>query len=100
MLEAADYHVTIATNGRQGLEIALQERPELIISDFMMPVLSGLQMVEQLRAMGFTAPIILCSAVSEDSLPPNDSLYDAFLLKPYRADQLIRLIDHVRVKRS
>jgi CheY-like chemotaxis protein len=55
MLELAQYHVTIATNGQQGFNIALQEHPELIVTDFMMPMMSGLEMIERLRQHGYTS---------------------------------------------
>ena len=93
MLEYCGYHVTIANNGRVGLDIALQERPELIITDFMMPLMSGLAMIEQLRERGYSNPIILCSAIPEENLPAHSARYDGFLHKPYRAESLMRTIE-------
>lgn len=98
LLEVAEYHVTIATNGQQGLDIALQEHPELIVTDFMMPMMSGLEMIERLRQHGYTQPIILCSALAENRVQQNNPGYDAFLLKPYRSEQLIGLIEQLRRK--
>ncbi|HEX7813749.1 response regulator [Dyella sp.] len=98
LLESADFHVTVASDGQQGLEIAMQERPELIITDFMMPVMSGLDMIGRLRAQGYERPIILCSAVAEESMQRDRYLYDVFLLKPYRSEELMSAIDRVRTK--
>ncbi|NUR22828.1 response regulator, partial [Frateuria sp.] len=53
VLEEAGYHVTVVSDGRAGLDIALQERPELIVSDFMMPRLNGLEMIQALRQAGY-----------------------------------------------
>lgn len=96
LLEEADHHVTLASNGRDGLAIALQERPEVIITDYMMPVLSGLDMIRQARDAGYDNPIILCSAVPELDLPKPLPAYDAFLEKPYHADGLMAAIGRVR----
>lgn len=59
VLEDAGYHVTVAHDGLTGLTSALQEHPELVITDFMMPRLNGLDMIEQLRRANYSAPIVL-----------------------------------------
>ncbi len=66
---STDYRVLEAVNGEEGCQRALHERPELIISDVMMPVMSGLQMLAQLRSMPETAdiPVILLTARQEVS---------------------------------
>jgi signal transduction histidine kinase len=63
------YEVLEAVNGDEGRRRALAERPHLILSDVMMPVMSGLQMLEALRADPRTAdtPIILLTARQEVS---------------------------------
>lgn len=97
VLEDAGYHVTVATDGHEGLEIALQEQPELVISDFMMPRLTGLEMIERLRHAGFDRPIILTTAIAEDFLPYQPG-YDAYLAKPYGTRQLLALAEAFRVQ--
>lgn len=50
MFEAnAGYEVTVAANGREGLEIAQKTHPDLIVSDLMMPEMDGFELIEQLR---------------------------------------------------
>jgi CheY-like chemotaxis protein len=95
VLEDAGYHVTVASDGREGLDIALQEQPELVVSDFMMPCLDGLEMIERLRQNGFAAPIILTTAIPEEHLP-NRAGYDAYLGKPYGIHELLALVDAFR----
>jgi CheY-like chemotaxis protein len=90
-LEDAGYHVTVAADGKEGLEIALQERPELIISDYMMPAMNGLEMIARIRASGMTTPIVLTTSIPEDQLPTKDG-YDAYLPKPYYEHELILVI--------
>ena len=97
VLEEAGYHVTVASDGCEGLEIALQEQPELVISDFMMPCLSGVEMIERLREAGYDRPIILTTAIAEDRLP-RQPRYDAYLAKPYGTHALLTLVEAFRVR--
>lgn len=96
VLEDAGYHVTVASDGREGLDIALQERPELVITDFMMPRLSGLDMIQRLRDAGFNAPIVLSTSVPEDHLPHELRRHDAYLSKPYGMRQLLATVAALR----
>lgn len=60
----AGHEVTIAQNGREGLEIAMQEKPDLIVTDLMMPEMDGFQVVERLKAAPELRdiPVIVLSA--------------------------------------
>ncbi|HEV2621695.1 MAG TPA: response regulator [Frateuria sp.] len=95
-LEEAGYHVTVASDGAWGLELALQETPELIVTDFMMPGLDGLTMIERIRSCGYRNPIVLTTAIPECQLPKRPG-YNAFLPKPYRLSSLVEVIESLRV---
>lgn len=97
VLEDAGYHVTVVSDGKEGLDIALQEQPELVITDFMMPRLNGLEMIRRLREAGFARPVILTSAIPEDHLPDRPP-YDAYLAKPYGMHQLLTLVESIAVR--
>jgi len=61
-LQAEDFKVLKANDGKQGLEIALQEKPDLILLDILMPIMGGLEMLEKLRQdqdYGKTARVVL-----------------------------------------
>lgn len=62
-LENEKYQVKIAANGQLGLELCEQWKPDLILLDLMMPVMSGPQMLEKLRATdwGKDMPVIIIS---------------------------------------
>lgn len=93
-LEDAGHHVLEAMDGEEGLKIARQEQPELIITDYMMPRMNGLEMIEKLREGGFKGPIILSTAIPEANLPMRPH-YDAYLPKPYREKDLLNIIQKI-----
>lgn len=95
-LEDAGYHVTVASDGKEGLELALQDQPELVLTDFMMPRLTGLEMIARLRDAGFHNPVVLSSSVPEAHLPPHRPHYDAYLGKPYSIAQLLHTVGSFR----
>ena len=87
------YEVAVAFNGRQGLEAAKREPPDLVISDIMMPVMDGLRLCGALREdPSFQGlPVILMSAA-----PPKVAAgvcgYSTFLHKPFDVDRLIEVV--------
>lgn len=90
LLEEAGYRVVFAYNGADALNLIEREPPSLLITDNMMPRLSGLQLIERLRGDGKPPfPIILMSAVHPERLPPAI----AFVPKPFDLDRLLNLID-------
>lgn len=68
-LTREDFTVLEAKNGKEGLEIALRDHPDLILLDIVMPVMDGLTMVKKLRQAnewGKKVPIILLTNLSSD----------------------------------
>ncbi len=63
-LDAAGFTTLSAADGEEGFKLAVAEKPDLIISDFQMPILSGLEMSIQLRHHPATAsiPVLLLTA--------------------------------------
>lgn len=62
-LQHEGLEVTVAYDGRQGLELVERVRPDVIITDLIMPVLDGLQLIRQLLQDGPHPPVIAVSAV-------------------------------------
>ncbi len=90
LLEDEHYRVLRAYDGEQALLAARRERPELIITDIMMPRMSGTELAAHLRAQeeGETTPIILMSAVRSPITVPNT----IYLSKPFDIDHVLELV--------
>ncbi|MGN0220955.1 MAG: two-component regulator propeller domain-containing protein [Prevotella sp.] len=84
-----DFHVLMASNGQQGLEIAQGMMPDFIITDVMMPVMDGLTMVHQIKQNKDIChiPIIVLSAKAslEDRLQGLKEGIDDYITKPFSA---------------
>jgi CheY-like chemotaxis protein len=91
------YRVLTACNGNQGLVKLSAEKPDVILLDFMMPILGG---AEMLRAMAAEPayqriPVIMISSLSEDVITERCKGYAAFLHKPFRAAAVLSTVARV-----
>jgi CheY-like chemotaxis protein len=91
------YRVLTACNGKQGLVRLSEEKPEVILMDFMMPILGGGDM---LRAMAAEPayqriPVIVMSSLREEAVAQRCKGYAAFLHKPFRAAAVLSAIAFV-----
>ena len=98
LLTPLGFQVLEATDGEVGLELALAEQPDLILTDLVMPALDGFEVVRRLRRSPDTArtPVIAVSASVFD-YHQAESLAagcNAFIPKPVRADRLLELLRH------
>lgn len=92
LLEEEGYRVVLAPNGREGLRLLREERPGLVISDVMMPLMDGLAFARAMQDDPVHAhlPLILMSAAGRgivDGVP-----HTAFLAKPFDLVALIALV--------
>lgn len=90
-LEDEGFMVVTASNGRKGLEVLDRERPALIITDFMMPIMDGLEFATAVRALPAAnhLPIILMSGAQAHIGMQRSDLFDAVLPKPFNIDLII-----------
>ena len=87
------YQVSIAAEGQVGLDQAIENPPDAILCDVVMPGLHGPQVAEKLKAHPATAniPIVLMSGHG-DALQPDGAVPALFLQKPFRPDEVLRVI--------
>src|SRR6187431_2492001 len=103
ILELANYHVTAAKNGKEGVEQAQKEKPDLIICDIMMPVLDGYGVLHMLSKNTETAsiPFIFLTAKAErtDLRKGMEMGADDYLTKPFDSIELLNAIE-IRLKKA
>jgi CheY-like chemotaxis protein len=94
ILGDAGYHVLTAIHGRQALEQIAETRPDVILLDFMMPVLNGPGTLAALAAdpAHRDIPVVLMSSLPEASVAEQASGYSAFLRKPFRVAAVLEAI--------
>ena len=98
-LKSEGYEVTTATNGFDGLTQARESSPELLILDWMLPGISGLEICQRLRQTGRTIPVIILTAKDEtsDRVEGLDAGADDYVVKPFSIEELLaRIRAHLR----
>jgi len=94
-LTGAGYHLAEAADGAAGLARAGAERFDLIITDLNMPVMDGLQMIEELRAVPAHAgvPIVFLTTESDEGMKQRARAAGAtgWLTKPFDPEQLVKV---------
>ncbi len=92
MLQRQGYHISAATNGLQGLKKALEERPDLILLDVMMPDMDGYEVTRRLRKNPATSstPILMFTAKTQldDKVTGFEVGADDYLTKPTHPTEL------------
>jgi EAL domain-containing protein (putative c-di-GMP-specific phosphodiesterase class I)/DNA-binding response OmpR family regulator len=109
ILNLSQFKAIAAQNGREGLSIALEQLPDLIICDLMMPFMDGYTVLTALRSNPKTAsiPLIFLTARAEmDGMRHGMELgADDYLVKPFTSKRLLKAIDtrferHTEMARS
>jgi signal transduction histidine kinase len=101
---AVRYRVRTASDGKQGVQLALEARPDVVVSDVAMPEMDGLELCRQLRAQPEThaTPILLVTARTEVSsvLDGFEAGASDYIHKPFHGHELLARVDvHVRLRR-
>ena len=86
-----------AINGRHGVERWAELRPDLVISDLMMPVMDGAGLLRAMRDNPERAdiPFVLMCALPEHSISERISGYDAFVRKPFKLAEISALVSQM-----
>jgi CheY-like chemotaxis protein len=97
-LRAEGYRTAGAEDGRVGLEMALAERPALVLMDIGLPDLDGREVTRRLKADPRTAgvPVVVLSGTAADEAQSErGSLWEAYLSKPCRPEELIACVKSI-----
>jgi CheY-like chemotaxis protein len=97
ILRLEGFSVTLAANGKRAIDMLGDAQPELIITDYMMPIMNGIELARALRAMPeyMAVPILMISGVPEEALGADRSLLSAFLRKPFHVEALLDTLGRV-----
>ena len=98
-LTDSGYQIIKASDAKKALEIAVAEKPDVIVTDIVMPEMSGFELCRHLKRNPATAtvPIIVCSSKNQ----PIDRLWaikqgaDFYIIKPYTREQLLNAVKSV-----
>ena len=92
--------VLTATNGREALEVVQQEAPDLLIVDWMMPEMDGLELIQHLRDANNRMPILMLTArdAVENRVFGLESGADDYLVKPFAPAELVARV-HALLRR-
>jgi CheY-like chemotaxis protein len=95
--DVGDYTLVEASDGREALDVAFSQRPEIVFLDIDMPELDGIEACRGLRARPETADstiVMLTAAVGPDAeRAAEEAGADLFLSKPFSPLELLRLVD-------
>jgi signal transduction histidine kinase len=96
ILESYGARVIVANGGKEGIELAQIEIPDLILMDINMPEMNGFEVAEIIRSFVKDVPILALTAVEKEKviLNNNSSLFDDFIIKPYKNEDFISLISN------
>ena len=97
--EYEGYEVAVARNGKEGLEKASTEKPDIILLDVMLPLMSGIDVCRTLRTRGIETPILMLTARSQemDKVVGLEVGADDYVTKPFSIKELLaRIRAHLR----
>jgi two-component system, cell cycle response regulator DivK len=102
VLEKAGYGVLIAADGLQAVDIALKEKPAMILMDVAMPGIDGLEAMRRIKAEVPAMPIVIASAhsMASDRERFLAAGADNVLSKPFRLADLISIVERLAHARS
>jgi DNA-binding response OmpR family regulator len=91
LLTAEGYRVLTAADGESGLRRALDEKPDLILLDIMLPRLDGFALCAELRRLSNPVPVLMLTAKGqvEDRVTGLDAGADDYLVKPFSTEELL-----------
>lgn len=98
-LREGGFLVLNATGAKQGLEVALEQKPNVILTDVVMPGMSGFELCRNLKKNPVTQkiPIIICTSKNQeiDRLWGMKQGADAYITKPFSREQLIQSVKSI-----
>jgi DNA-binding response OmpR family regulator len=98
-LQSEGYQITVAHDGISALTLVRESEPDLILLDWMMPGMTGVEVCRRLRSTGSKVPVIFLTARDEisDRVAGLDAGADDYVVKPFSIEELLaRVRSHLR----
>jgi len=95
-LESEDFQVIQASNGIDGEELILREKPDIVLLDWMLPGKPGSEVCEAVRKQGFSNLVIMMTAKSQDvdKIDAYSFGVSDYITKPFNMDVLVAMIEN------
>ena len=102
ILESEGYRVQTAADGEAGFEQAVQQQPDVILLDVMLPKLDGFALCAELRRLEIATPVLMLTAKGQvqDRVMGLDSGADDYLVKPFSTEELLARVRAVLRRRT
>ncbi len=96
-LEDAGFEVIQARNGEEGLKLFEEHQPQCILTDLLMPVVDGIELITTLRERGSDVPIVVVTAdIQKTTREKCDELgISGFLTKPFQPEEIVEQVEQV-----
>lgn len=101
VLEAEGYRALLAPDGQSGLALIREERPDLVLTDVMMPVLDGMEMARIIHhdpALRHIPVVLMSAGVKREA--DKTEVYDSYLKKPFTLRDVLRIVEEHIGKRG
>ena len=93
------YTVKLASNGQQGVELASEQIPDLVITDLMMPIMNGFEVLKALKTNSLTAhiPVVMLTAKgdTQSRIEGWNNQADEYLAKPFNSHELLARVNNL-----
>ena len=106
LLDAFFKSITVASNGKEGLELYKNEQFDIVLTDVGMPILNGIEMAKEIKFINPTQPIIITTAHAESEYLLEAVKYgiDGYILKPFLFNQInetfSRVVQNILLKKE
>lgn len=100
LLEDEGHEVRPAQNGAEAFTLMQERRPDLLITDFMMPAMTGLELANAVRGDERLSdvPVLLVSGAQGAIARTRPELFDVVIDKPYKVKDLLRIVNELLVR--
>jgi CheY-like chemotaxis protein len=97
LLSEQAYNVLVAANGREALDILHREKPDLVLTDFMMPFVDGAALIAAMAGdpKMRDIPVVVMTSLTESAVRERIKGHRGYLRKPFREADLMKIVGEI-----